>query len=112
MSSDLTFITNEQSRTLAERFRVLLGDNTRAFDCLVGYFYLSGFKQLAKALEAAEKVRVLIGLSTDRPTFDLLVRAKEQISLDLRSHAEAKESIPAEILYSLDEDASIPCKIV
>jgi superfamily II DNA/RNA helicase len=102
MSSDLTFITNEQSRTLAERFHVLLGANTRAFDCLVGYFYLSGFKRLAKALEATEKVRVLIGLSTDRPTFDLLSRAKDQMNLELRSHAEAKESIPGEILTELE----------
>src|SRR6266480_5795004 len=102
MSSDLTFITNEQSRTLAERFHVLLGANTRAFDCLVGYFYLSGFKQLAKALEATEKVRVLIGLSTDRPTFELLSQAKDQMNLELRSHAEAKESIPGEILTELE----------
>src|SRR5436190_19605203 len=102
MSSDLTFITNEQSRTLAERFHVLLGANTRAFDCLVGYFYLSGFKRLADALKPTEKVRVLIGLSTDRPTFELLSRAREQMSFDLRSHAEAKESVPAEILPELE----------
>jgi hypothetical protein len=37
MSSDLTFLTNEQGNTLRDRFRVLLGDNTRLFDVLVGY---------------------------------------------------------------------------
>ncbi len=59
ISSDLTFITNENARSLAERFRVLLGENTQAFDCLVGYFYLSGFRRLASALQPTEKIRIV-----------------------------------------------------
>ena len=102
MSSDLTFITNETGRTLADRFKVLLGSNTRAFDCLVGYFYISGFRQLASALEPTEKVRILIGLSTDKPTFNLIQEAREQVQLDLRSHAETKESVPEAILAELE----------
>jgi hypothetical protein len=43
MSSDLTFITNEQGKHLGDRFGVLLGDDTRLFDCLVGYLFISGF---------------------------------------------------------------------
>jgi superfamily II DNA or RNA helicase len=101
-STDLTFVTNEQGRSLADRFRVLLGRNTRAFDCLVGYFYLSGFKRLAESLGPTEKIRILIGLSTDRPTFELLSHAKEQMQFDLRSHAEAKERVPVEILAELE----------
>ena len=102
MSSYLTFITNEQGRSLADRFSVLLGKNTRAFDCLVGYFYLSGFKRLAGSLEPTEKIRILIGLNTDQPTFELLSQAKEQLRLDLRSHAEGKERVPGEILSELE----------
>lgn len=102
ISSDLTFITNENDRSLAARFRVLLGKNTRAFDCLVGYFYLSGFRRLADALQPTEKIRILIGLSTDRPTYELLSQAKEQMHLDLCSHAEAKEAVPCEILAELE----------
>jgi len=60
MSSDLTFITNEPGRSLADRFSVLLGSNTRAFDCLVGYFYLSGFRRLVGPLSPTEKIRILI----------------------------------------------------
>jgi len=45
-SSDLTFITNEMGKSLRERFGVLLGDDTRLFDCLVGYFFISGFHKL------------------------------------------------------------------
>ncbi len=40
--SDLTFITNEKDQTLRSRFETLIKD-TRLFDCLVGYFYASGF---------------------------------------------------------------------
>lgn len=102
MSSDLTFITNEQGRSLADRFGVLLGNNTRLFDCLVGYFFLSGFRWLADALKSTEKIRILIGLETDRRTFALLSEARSQMHFDLRSHAEAKERVPSEILAELE----------
>ena len=47
MSSDLTFLTNEPGKSLRDRFGVLLGDDTRYFDCLVGYFFISGFYRLS-----------------------------------------------------------------
>ena len=102
MSSDLTFITNEPGHSIADRFGVLLGGNTRIFDCLVGYFYISGFRRLVGPLTSTEKVRILIGLETDRPTFDLLSRAKEQMGFAHASHAETKESMPGKILAELE----------
>jgi hypothetical protein len=42
MTTDLTFIINEDSNTLKERFSKLIKD-TKVFDILVGYFYTSGF---------------------------------------------------------------------
>ena len=102
-SSDLTFITNEHGRSLADRFNVLLAKNTRAFDCLVGYFFISGFRRLVDALRPTEKIRILIGLETDQPVFDLLSKAREQAELDLRSHAEVKELLPDEVLGELEE---------
>src|SRR5438552_15320218 len=78
MSSDLTFITNEPGKSLRDRFGVLLGDDTRFFDCLVGYFFISGFYKLYPALERIEKIRILVGLQTDRTAYELLQRAKEQ----------------------------------
>jgi len=71
MNSDLTFITNEDSRTLKERFEVLIKD-TRFFDCLVGYFYISGFYSLYKSLENTEKVRILVGISTSSQVYELI----------------------------------------
>ena len=42
MSTDLTFITNESGKSLHDRIGVLLSDDTRLFDSLVGYFFISG----------------------------------------------------------------------
>jgi len=59
MSSDLTFITNQAGKTLKERFARLLANDARFFDCLVGYFFLSGFHRLYPHLENVQKVRIL-----------------------------------------------------
>jgi len=71
MDSDLTFITNEPFRTLKDRFQVLIKDS-RLFDCLVGYFYTSEFYSIYKSLVKTEKIRILIGISTSKETYDLL----------------------------------------
>ncbi|MEW6210430.1 MAG: phospholipase D-like domain-containing protein [Acidobacteriota bacterium] len=101
-SFDLTFITNESGASLSERFKSLLGPHTRFFDCLVGYFFISGFHKLYPALEQTEKIRILIGLKTDQSTFDFLQEATRQGSL-FSSHAEVKENVPEEILQEIDK---------
>lgn len=70
-SSDLTFITNENGKNLQSRFASLIKD-TQYFDVLVGYFYSSGFHTVSESLEDTDKVRILIGMSTNRETSDLL----------------------------------------
>jgi superfamily II DNA/RNA helicase len=103
-SSDLTFLTNEEGNTLRHRFNALLAEDTRFFDVLVGYFFVSGFYQLYPSLEGTEKIRVLVGLSADRATVDLLQRAKEeQGQLELHSQAEAKAVAQEEITKELQE---------
>ena len=62
-NTDLTFITNEDQKNLKSRFQALIKD-TRFFDCLVGYFYTSGFHAIYKSLEHTEKIRILIGIGT------------------------------------------------
>ena len=93
MNSDLTFITNEKGQNLKERFEVLIKD-TKFFDCLVGYFYASGFHAIYKSLESTEKVRILIGISTNPQTYDMMQKAKpsEQSALQFSS-AETKEKL-------------------
>lgn len=74
-SSDTRFFTNEPGNTVLERFNHLAKDS-QYFDCLVGYFYASGFLSLSTSLDTTEKIRVLIGLSTDRETYDLIQAAE------------------------------------
>ena len=88
ITSDLTFITNEKDKTLLDRFKVLI-KNTRFFDVLVGYFYTSGFYAIYKSLENTERIRILIGISTNKQTVDLIKESKQQ---ELQfSHSETKQ---------------------
>jgi superfamily II DNA/RNA helicase len=105
MSTDLTFITNEPGQTLRERFGVLLRDDTRYFDCLVGYFFISGFHKLYPALANVEKIRILVGLQTDREVYDLQQGSKEKGELGLKSHASAKEEVSKDALSELEKSA-------
>ena len=102
-SSDLTFITNDPGETLRDRFGVLLTEDTRFFDCLVGYFFISGFYKLYPALEKVAKVRILVGLRTDRPAYDLLQEAREQQELAFKSHAQAKQQVTSDVLQELEK---------
>jgi len=93
VNTDLSFITNEENKRLKDRFEVLIKD-TSFFDCLVGYFYTSGFHALYKSLEKTEKIRILIGISTNRQTYDLLVNTNKPRQQVIEfSHAETKEQV-------------------
>lgn len=102
MTTDLTFITNEANQTLSDRFNVLIKD-ARCFDVLVGYFFTSGFYAIYPALEQTEKIRILVGISTDRKTYDLLTNSKTEKQLELVfSHAEAKQIIENQVVDELE----------
>lgn len=103
MTTDLTFITNENGQSLKDRFNVLIKDS-RFFDVLSGYFYTSGFYAIYKSLENTEKVRILVGISTDKKAFDLFTTAKEEIQLELAdpSHKEAKDIFVQQVASELE----------
>ena len=102
MSSDLTFITNEENRTLCDRFNQLIKDS-RYFDVLVGYFYTSGFHALYPALEATEKIRILIGIGTGQDVVDLIGRSKESAKTKQHfSHAEVKKQFEKEVAAEME----------
>ena len=103
MTSDLTFITNEQGQNLAKRFASLIKD-TRYFDCLVGYFYASGFYSIYKSLENTEKIRVLIGISTSKETYDLIQEAKQEVQQQLQSSSkEVKEEFTNKVMEEMEK---------
>lgn len=90
MNTDLSFITNEKNQTLKKRFEILIKD-TAFFDCLIGYFYTSGFFAIYKSLEKTEKIRIIIGINTNRMTYDLIAEAQKTDLPSIQfSHAEAK----------------------
>ena len=90
---------------MRDRFAILLGKDARFFDCLVGYFFISGFYRLYLALENVEKIRILVGLQTDRTAYDLLQRSKEQGELAVQSHASSKEQVAKDVLSELEKSA-------
>lgn len=56
-------------------------------------------------MENVEKIRILVGLRTDRAAYELLQRAREQGELNLVSHASAKERVTKELLDELEKSA-------
>jgi len=85
--NDLTFITNQNGQSLLDRFRVLIKD-AAFFDCIVGYFYASGFYKLQDILENTEKIRILIGIGTDKMTFAEIKKACTQSVVEEADEAE------------------------
>ena len=77
MVNDLKFFTNEPERDLYSRFSTILKNNTQFFDVLVGYFRTSGFFKLYPAMEAIEKIRILVGLNVDKYTVDIIDQAEK-----------------------------------
>jgi len=103
MNSDLTFITNEKNRDLLERFRVLIKD-TEFFDVLVGYFFTSGFHALYRSLEKTKKIRILIGINTNRQTLDLIQESESLNQSALQfSSAEIKEQFAKETVVEMSD---------
>ena len=70
--NDLTFFTNEPERDLYSRFNSILKNNTQFVDMLVGYFRTSGFFKLFRAMNDVEKIRVLVGISADAATHEIV----------------------------------------
>lgn len=86
MHNDLTFFTNEAGRTLLDRFKISLENNTEFFDVLVGYFRTSGFYKIYDSLEKVDKIRILVGISADNQVIELIDSARtEQLKLQFSS---------------------------
>lgn len=101
--TDLKFFTNEPKRDLYSRFSAILKSNTQFFDVLVGYFRASGFFKLYSAMESVEKIRILVGLNTDRFTVKIVDRAREEIQYTKMTIKESQEEIEKEIKKEFEE---------
>jgi len=102
MNTDLNFITNEKNKNLRDRFKTLIRD-AKFFDVLVAYFYTSGFHALYKSLEKTEKVRVLIGINTDRRIVDSINEFNDSKQQEFTfSHAETKEQFSTRTVHEME----------
>jgi superfamily II DNA or RNA helicase/HKD family nuclease len=99
--TDLTFFTNEEGHSLLSRFKSTLKD-TQLFDVLVGYFRASGFYQLYDALEPVEKIRILVGLSIDRESYDMMQYHQELGIIDFESHQRTKKKYQANLKEEIE----------
>jgi len=101
--TDLTFFTNEPDKTLLDRFKVTIEQNTRFFDVLVGFFKTSGFLKLYESLEKTEKIRILVGISLNRFAYELMQKAEQEKQLSLRlSHSEAKDDFKENVISEIE----------
>ena len=64
-------IIDNRGSYLADAVRPLLSQSVRAHFA-VGYFFLSGFKAIARELDKVQEVRLLIGNTSDRATVEQL----------------------------------------
>src|SRR5664280_533597 len=83
------FLTNQGENTLSKRLEAIL-PLTQDFDCLVGYFFISGFFRLYPALETVKKVRILIGLKNEQVVHGLIRIACDGSDGNAPSTAEVK----------------------
>lgn len=58
--SNSKLVIDEYSNNLKERINDLLS-YTDLFDCMIGYFYVTGFSKYVHNLNATDKIRILIG---------------------------------------------------
>jgi len=102
MKNDLTFILNENGKSLKDRLKTLIHPDTQFFDCLVGYFYLSGFHLLYPTLGKTEKIRILVGLKTENQVFGLIEESKAQRDLEFEPYAKIKEDVEPTVKHELE----------
>jgi phosphatidylserine/phosphatidylglycerophosphate/cardiolipin synthase-like enzyme len=94
MNDDLTFITNDEAGNLRDRFSTLI-KATKYFDVLVGYFYTSGFHAIYPSLEETDRVRILIGISTNREALDLIQK--------VQSHKETRAQFSSAVKEEMEQ---------
>ena len=77
--------------TLLTRLKEMLASSSRA-DIAVGYFFMSGFEQVAEDLAGLDKVRILVG-RTDRRVLDQVALGLQQTQA-LRTRLDADSLVP------------------
>jgi len=78
--------------------------DAKFFDCLVAYFYVSGFYVLFKSLEKTERIRILIGIGTSRETYNLIKTVQDRPQqLFQFSYTETRQKIENTIIEEMED---------
>ena len=104
MTTDISFITNEPGKSLLNRFGDLIKDS-ETFDCLVGYFYASGFRAMYPHLENTNKIRILVGMRADELIIKAIKKNMNQGQLDYEGKAptQIRKQISAFVEKEMEE---------
>jgi len=102
MGMDTKFFTNEADDKLLERFKSALV-HSLSFDVLSGYFRASGFSMLAQSLSDVEKIRILVGLNTDREIVGAAAAQNGLLPHHVHSHAEMHAEYSAAVQREMEE---------
>ncbi len=106
--SSKKFLTNQGENTLSQRLETIL-PGMRSFDCLVGYFFISGFFRLYPALELVEKIRILIGLKNEQAVCGLLQIARDPAAEAAQSTAEIRRILGGMVRSELVQADDLLC---
>jgi superfamily II DNA/RNA helicase len=101
MTTDTRFFTNEAGLALIDRFKATLKDS-KYFDILVGYFRLSGFYQLYDSFEKIDKIRILVGLSVDKETYNTILYNRENGIIDFESDKNTKLQYEQNVISEIE----------
>jgi len=82
-----SFFTNDGENTLKNRINAILGKdkNIEYLDFLIGYFRITGFDKISDNLNNIKHTRILIGINTDKETYDAsqLIKKFSEEQIDL-----------------------------
>jgi len=95
------FITNEEGSHLSTKLNNVLKKSSK-FDCLVGYFYISGYHMLEKELDKMDHIRILVGMGVDNKTFDALEKNRKDRIPDTELTDKTNSNITTEMENSED----------
>ena len=98
----MTILHASTDPDLLTRLRQMLGSAARA-DIAVGYFFMSGFGQLADDLAKLRKTRILIGRA-DQPTLEAVAAGLRQADA-LRAQLDADQTVPRSQRQAIADEA-------
>ncbi len=98
----MTILNAHTEPDLLTRLRQMLGSAARA-DIAVGYFFMSGFGQVADDLAKLRMTRILIGRA-DQPTVEAVAAGLRQADA-LRSQLDADQTIPRSQRQAIADEA-------